>query len=229
LMAHDGVVALLVAMQGDARGTRLCWCGDFHRQGKLTPHGNRGCWPGQRGGRLGGTRQGEPHGSPTRRDVGSPTAGCGRYPNLSNKRRGAAPLCGRMALHITRQLLKMRFPKLVRGTPSIGGKEAREQMAAKASPRLFRPWGARPGRWVTTILPLAPPSSLIEPTPALTAHRALSWVGGEARAPLASSRPAVPPSPLRGSAAAESTPPLHWGEAASSLGDGTSAMAIEAK
>jgi hypothetical protein len=30
-----------------------------------------------------------------------------------------------MALHIARQLLKTRFPKLVRRRPDIGGKEAR--------------------------------------------------------------------------------------------------------
>jgi hypothetical protein len=50
----------------------------------------------------------------TRRGVGNPTAGCSRYPNLSDEKRGAAPLLGRIALHITRQLVKTRFPKLVR-------------------------------------------------------------------------------------------------------------------
>jgi hypothetical protein len=117
LTVHSGTAALLVTMQGGDRVTRLCLCRDFRRQGRPPPRHNRHCWPGRRGGRLGGTGQGKPRSSTTCHGVGSPTTGCGRYPNLSDERRGAALLRGRIALHITRQLLKMRFPKLVRNIP----------------------------------------------------------------------------------------------------------------
>jgi hypothetical protein len=102
--------------------------------------------------------------------------------------------------------------------PDIGGKEAREQMAARASPRWLTPWGTRPGWRVTAVPPFSPPYTLIEPVQVLTAHGSLSWVGGRMCAPPATPRPRVPPSPLRGSAAVESSPPLHWGRAAPGLG-----------
>jgi hypothetical protein len=89
-----------------------------------------------------------------------------------------------------------------------------------------KPWGARTGRRVATVPPLAPPFSLAEPTPGLTEHTSLIWMGGEARAPPASSRTAVPPLPLRGSAAAESSPPLCWEEVVSGLG-GASVTLVE--
>jgi hypothetical protein len=60
-------------------------------------------------------------------------------------RGGNTPLRHGIALHVARQLLKTCFRKLVCRSPGIGWKEAREKMAAKASPRLFRPWGARYG------------------------------------------------------------------------------------
>jgi hypothetical protein len=184
---------------------------------------------GRHSGRLGGAGQGEPRGSPSCRGIGSPTAGCNSYPNLSDEKRGATPLWGRIALHITRQLLKTRFPKLVRRSPRHWRERGEGANGGQGFPRLFTPWGARLGRLVTTVLPLAPPSSLVELASALTTHRALSWVRGEACAPLASSRPAAPPSPLRGSAAVESLPPLCWGEAASGLGDGASTTPARAR
>jgi hypothetical protein len=145
LTAHGGVMALLAAMQGDDHGTRLCWCGDFCRQGKPPPRHNRHCWPGQRCGRLGGTGQGKPHGSPIRHGIVSPIVGCGRYPSLSNERIGATPLRGSIVLHITRQLLKTCFPKLVRRSPrhrKVRGDRANGGQGLRL--RLFTPWGARP-------------------------------------------------------------------------------------
>jgi hypothetical protein len=100
-------------------------------------------------------------------------------------------------------------------------------MAAKASLRLFTPWGARSVQRVTKVLSLALPFSLFEPMPVPLAHEALSWMGGRARAPPASSRSAAPPLPLRGSATAESSPPLHWGEVAFSLGVDASVIPTE--
>jgi hypothetical protein len=103
--------------QGDNRSICHCWNGDFYHQGSLPPGHHRHCWPGRHGGRLGGAGQGEPRDSPTRRGIGNPTAGRSCYPGLSDKKGGNTPLRREIALHVARQLMNTRFPKLVRRSP----------------------------------------------------------------------------------------------------------------
>jgi hypothetical protein len=89
LMVRGGPVALLVVMEGDDCSTLLCWCGDFHRQGRPPPHRDRCGWPGRHGDRLGRAGQGDPRGSPTRRGVGSYMPGA--TATLVSRTRGEEP------------------------------------------------------------------------------------------------------------------------------------------
>jgi hypothetical protein len=50
-----------------------------------------------------------------------------------------------VTLHVLIQLLETCFPRLVHWSPGIEGKEAREQMAARASLGLFTPRGTWSG------------------------------------------------------------------------------------
>jgi hypothetical protein len=65
----------------------------------------------------------------------SPTAARSRRPYPLSGRKGTGLHYGGVVLHILGQSL--RYARV----PDIGGKEAREQMAARASPRLFTPQG----------------------------------------------------------------------------------------
>jgi hypothetical protein len=82
-------------------------------------------------------------------------------------------------------------------------------MAARASPRLFTPWGTWSGWRETVTQPFVPPSTLCEPMQGLTAHEALML-------------PAATPSPQRDSTVVVPPTPLPWGKAMSSSEGGAS-------
>jgi hypothetical protein len=96
-------------------------------------------------------------------------------------------------------------------------------------PSVFTPQGTWSGWRETVTPPFAPPSTLCEPMQGLTAHGALSWVSGRARAPVASLLPVVPPLPLRGSVVVVPLAPLPWGKATSGSGDCASTPATKGK